>query len=39
MPVEQDNPKAIGRIFVQILLIFPYKSGENHENSEPRWKT
>ncbi len=29
----------MGRIFVQILLIFPYKSGENHENSEPRLKT
>lgn len=26
MPVEHNNPKAIGQIFVQILLIFPYKS-------------
>lgn len=39
MPVAQYNPKVVGRIFVQFPLIFLYKLGEKHENSERGRKT
>ncbi len=39
MPVEQQSPKVAGRIFVRFFMIFPYKLGEKHENSERGRKT